>query len=218
VPHARFLKLDVGRRDRLLEAAAEEFAARGYDRASLNKVIAKLGLSKGQFYYYFDNKADLFATVLERTWQRVAPDTELDFSHLDAHTFWPALERMADRSLDAIRTMPWYIGVMRHLIDPPADPAVRRLVARKLDIARRARLSLVRRGQALGCVRRDLPDDLLLAIIFAVRNAVDRWYVDYADAFPVRKREALSRRLFALFRRLLEPEPRVRGTRRDGDA
>jgi hypothetical protein len=50
VARPRFLKFDPERRDRLLEAAAEEFAARGYGAASLNKLIARLGLSKGQFY------------------------------------------------------------------------------------------------------------------------------------------------------------------------
>jgi AcrR family transcriptional regulator len=207
MPRPRFLNLDQARRDRLLEAAAEEFAAHGYDRASLNKIIERLGLSKGLFYYYFDDKADLFSTVLDWAWQRILPDTLLDFSRLDADTFWPALERLADRSRDIVRTMSWWLGLWRHLYHPPADPAIRQIVAEKFHLGRQIQLSLVRRGQELGCVRGDLPSDLLVAVISDFDMAADRWLIDHWDALTLEQRETLPRLLFRVFRRMVEPEP-----------
>ena len=39
-------------RQRILDAAMEEFSRRGYEGASLNTVCAEKGLSKGIIYHY----------------------------------------------------------------------------------------------------------------------------------------------------------------------
>src|SRR5829696_7359310 len=62
----RFQRAPPEKRDALLDAAAKEFAAHGYETASLNRILLAAGLSKGSFYYYFDDKADLAAAVLAR--------------------------------------------------------------------------------------------------------------------------------------------------------
>ena len=65
MPRPRFSKLPVLRQREILERAAQEFAACGYEHASLNHIIDALGLNKGVFYYNFDSKADLFAAVVQ---------------------------------------------------------------------------------------------------------------------------------------------------------
>jgi AcrR family transcriptional regulator len=52
-------------RRELLDAAAAEFAAVGYDAASVERVIARAGLSKGTFYWAFTGKEELFLALLE---------------------------------------------------------------------------------------------------------------------------------------------------------
>ena len=62
----RFSKLDASARRNILETAAVEFAARGYDGASLNHILERADLSKGSFYYYFDdNCSAVILTLLE---------------------------------------------------------------------------------------------------------------------------------------------------------
>jgi AcrR family transcriptional regulator len=205
VARPRFLKLDPERRDRLLEAAAEEFAARGYDTASLNKLIERIGLSKGQFYYYFDDKADLFATVLGWAWDRAIPAGGLDVSRLDTDSFWPALRRLSSESRRTAQSWPWFAGLFRHLVRPPDDPAVRRLLSERIEQARHIQFAIVRRGQELGCIRRDVPDDLLLALMFEFGMAFRRWYLDHWDSLTPDRREHLAAFGFDAIRRMLEP-------------
>jgi AcrR family transcriptional regulator len=56
-------------RDRLLQAAAEEFATRGYAQASSESISRRAGMSKATFYEHFANKEDcmiaLFDTAAE---------------------------------------------------------------------------------------------------------------------------------------------------------
>ena len=56
MPRPRIARLAEDKRTRILEAAAKEFAAAGYENASLNRILEHAGLSKGAAYYYFDDK------------------------------------------------------------------------------------------------------------------------------------------------------------------
>jgi AcrR family transcriptional regulator len=49
----------------LLEAALAEFCAEGYQQASINTILQKAGMSKGQFYYHFGNKEGLYLALIE---------------------------------------------------------------------------------------------------------------------------------------------------------
>lgn len=48
----------------LLEAALTEFAERGYEQASINRILTRAGMSKGQFYYHFKNKEALYFALI----------------------------------------------------------------------------------------------------------------------------------------------------------
>lgn len=54
----------------LFQAALGEFAAAGYDQASINAILEKAGMSKGQFYYHFKNKQSLYFALIEVLIQR----------------------------------------------------------------------------------------------------------------------------------------------------
>src|SRR5271167_332163 len=59
-------------RARLLQAAGEVFAKHGYDRASLEDVVAAAGLTKGAVYSSFASKDELFyALMRERIGERL---------------------------------------------------------------------------------------------------------------------------------------------------
>ena len=49
----------------LLDAAAKLIAERGYRGMTVNEIVARAGLSKGTFYWYFSCKDDVLFAVLE---------------------------------------------------------------------------------------------------------------------------------------------------------
>ena len=65
---SRCEKLDPDRRNRVIAAAAAEFAAKGYEGATLVAITESLGLGKASLYYYVADKADLCKTVVEDAW------------------------------------------------------------------------------------------------------------------------------------------------------
>lgn len=50
---------------RLLDAAAEVIAKRGLDRASLDEMAAKAGLTKGAIYSNFTSKTDVVVALID---------------------------------------------------------------------------------------------------------------------------------------------------------
>ena len=52
-------------RDELFDAALEEFIDKGYEQASINTILKTAGMSKGQFYYHFKTKEDLYLALIE---------------------------------------------------------------------------------------------------------------------------------------------------------
>lgn len=52
-------------RDRLLQAAMEVFAARGYHGTAVDDIVAASSTSKGAFYHYFSSKQDVFLTLMD---------------------------------------------------------------------------------------------------------------------------------------------------------
>ena len=62
----RVIKHPELRREELLDHAQALFLTRGYDKASLNDVIASAGISKGAFYHYFPSKEALLEALASR--------------------------------------------------------------------------------------------------------------------------------------------------------
>jgi AcrR family transcriptional regulator len=68
--------MDVGialspeKRDQILSGAAAVFAADGYEGASMARIAAVAGVSKGTLYNYFDSKAALFTAYINETCER----------------------------------------------------------------------------------------------------------------------------------------------------
>ncbi|EMG35636.1 transcriptional regulator, TetR family [Desulfocurvibacter africanus PCS] len=59
-PSKTFGNLEPAKRERVIEAAVEEFSERGFEAASVNRMVARLGIAKGSIFKYFGSKQALF--------------------------------------------------------------------------------------------------------------------------------------------------------------
>src|SRR6476646_3657793 len=63
-------------RDRLIAAAAKEFAARGFDGAKVDRIAARARVNKAMLYYHFRHKAALYREVLRDVFGAAAEAVE----------------------------------------------------------------------------------------------------------------------------------------------
>lgn len=64
MPTSTFFRLPAEKRERLMDAAWEEFTSSSYSEASINRIIHKAHIPRGSFYQYFRDKEDLFWYLL----------------------------------------------------------------------------------------------------------------------------------------------------------
>lgn len=211
MPRSRFEDLEPERQERLLSAAADEFSERGYESASLNRIIDRSGISKGSLYYYFDDKADLFATAMERaTTMLVQVVGGFTLDELTAETYWSTFERAMVRAAAASEGERRYLKLARTYYKLRGSAGVSGPVGRVYRAVARWVASAITRGQVLGVVRLDLPLPFLVEITMAVGEAVDRWLLQEWDALGTADgREAVLAVHFGAFRRLLAPAERL---------
>jgi AcrR family transcriptional regulator len=206
VPRERFLNLPQAERDALLAIALRQFAARGLDGASLNEILGEAGISKGAYYYYFDDKEDLFATVIEHELDTMLARAPMpSFGAVTRARFWPMVEHQVALWAKLLSTSRPALQVLLHV-----DEAMRRRprFARIMATGYALYRPVITAGQRVGCIRTDLPVDELLQLVEASDAVIDRIFV-------ARSRKSVSPAAFArhvelafdTFRRLLEAAP-----------
>jgi AcrR family transcriptional regulator len=203
MPHPRFDRLPAARRAALLEAAAQEFGTHGFDDASINRILERAGLSKGAAYFYFDDKEDLFVTVVQHYMASLDLGGFLQVAEtVTAEQFWPSIAEIYQLAFVRSHDIPWAFGVWR-----AGSEAWRSARSGALaDFANewmQAALRLFKRGQELGVIRTDLPDDLLMAWVRAVDDAHDRWVLEHWQELDRDALSAAAERMVDGLRRLV---------------
>src|SRR5687768_13561925 len=59
-------------RERIVAAAAHEFAARGFDGAKVDRIARRARVNKAMLYYHFQSKAALYREILRDLFHGVA--------------------------------------------------------------------------------------------------------------------------------------------------
>jgi len=60
-----FKNMEEEKKDRIINAAIDEFANFPYEKASTNNIVKNAGISKGLLFHYFANKQELYEKIIE---------------------------------------------------------------------------------------------------------------------------------------------------------
>jgi AcrR family transcriptional regulator len=163
----------IATRDRVVDAAVELFAERGYDGTSVSQVVERAGLTKGGFYHHFASKEallfEVYGDLISR--QLVAMDAILARKLPPAETLRLLILDLVESTAASARPALVFWRELGRLGDErTADyRAARR---RYHDAVRR----LIRRGQASGAFAPVASADTITFTIFGVINELPLWY------------------------------------------
>lgn len=202
MPRARFERLTPEKREQILRAAGREFAAHGYDGATMQVILNQAEISAGAAYYYFDNKADLFAAVVRYHMDALLGLAMHAPSIHDRDSFWNSFsasievaltQRYDDHKVVAALRRAWMMS--RELRE---HPEISHQFGRNEALLR----NLVALGRQVGAIRTDLPCELLVRCVVALDDAFDDWMA----SMPDKSATAEVTHAIAAFRRFLEPD------------
>lgn len=178
MPRPSWENIELSKRARLLEAAMKEFAAHGYQLASINRILDAAGFSKSSLYHYFDDKLDLAATVFIVC---AEPETKLvELTRPDtAEAFWAELRRSSIERLMKLETKRLEYACLIRLANAMlTEPDLAARVMPMFIPGRMKMMAFFERGVELGALRSDLPLTTQMALIEAVKTAA------YKTTFP----------------------------------
>ena len=159
--------------ERLIAAATELFAAKGFDRVAVQEIVDRAGVTKGAMYHYFGSKDDLlheiYGSVLRMQTERLEKIASGD---------GPVAERLHAAAADVIVTSienfdqaKVYFRSADHL----AEDKRLEVRAERRRYHERFR-ALVEEGQSTGVFREDVPADVAVHHYFGAVHHLGTWY------------------------------------------
>ncbi len=204
MPHPS-LKMKPERRETLFAAATRAFTEHGFEQASLNHIIAEVGMSKSSFYHYFANKTELFEQVLE---QALAPLADIATSFtpetLTHETFWPALLSTTESASTLFVDQPhiFMVGRMFHRNLHEPNGICDNMMQLPLGLLTR----ILEHGKVIGTIRDDLPTSLLIESAMGMGMAIDHWAIEHIEGASLVEINQFQAQVLDMFVRLLAPE------------
>ncbi|HEX5651310.1 MAG TPA: TetR/AcrR family transcriptional regulator [Steroidobacteraceae bacterium] len=129
------LEIQADNRERLLAAAGQVFRRDGYHGASLERIAATAGLTKGAVYSAFESKASLFLELLSRrAAERRGELAAIFTAAVSARDFVSEASRRFARQ--AVGERDWWTAVIEFMAVVGRDPALQRRYAVHHDASR----------------------------------------------------------------------------------
>lgn len=174
--------------DALLEAARAEFAREGFERARIEDVARRAGVSKGAFYLHFRGKQDAFREILQRflgaieEHARARQEAEALFERAGGGRggFAPALDfecRTDAQLLDIL----WRNRQVVAAIDTVGGTEMSRLAANFRRRMRDLVTSRILERQRAGRVRRDVAAEVVADLVVGAYEDFGRHMVEMRE-------------------------------------
>jgi AcrR family transcriptional regulator len=148
-------KAPEANRARIVQAAIDEFAARGFKGASMDAIAARTATTRALINYYFGSKEKLYIAVLEQVYGEIREaEGNLDLDHLAPVE---AIRRIVEFTYTYYLTHEGFVRLVvaenqargRHLRKSKAMRTLNRPIIERLT-------RVIERGQAEGRFRRDV--------------------------------------------------------------
>lgn len=204
MPRPRFFKLEQEKQTNILQAASEEFTEKGFEAASLNRIIAKAGLSKGAMYYYFDDKIDLYITVIRDAHKDIGSVIGSLGPVQNVEQFWSEVALLMERVVHFSSKNSAAIELGKTLINQQLmeHPEIKKLMSEMFEYTS----DVLRIGQQVKAVRDDLPFELLVNLVWSIGEAYDRWFMAHWKNFETAEIENFYEILVRMFQKMMGPE------------
>lgn len=172
MPYKRFHQLNEEKKSLIIETAIDEFLEKSFKVASINQISKRAGLSAGALYYYFEDKEDLFYTVLEHTAGALWGLFEDLNTLFDEYGYWDGIETIVMKRLELTRNQPKYLKLLERVLITTDEVEMKG--QKKLMSGLR---NIFEYGYENGHIRTDMPKEFLFAIHFNLTLTINQWMI-----------------------------------------
>lgn len=116
---AVFDHLTQDKQDKIIGACVEEFVERGFAAASTNRMVEKIGISKGSLFQYFGSKEKLYEFLLEKALRALIDEVNRACLDLPPR-LTDRLRFLAGKAFEIYRKYPDYFRLVLTMTDSDA--------------------------------------------------------------------------------------------------
>jgi AcrR family transcriptional regulator len=191
MPKATFKGLPREKKERVLNAATDLFAERGFHRAEMDEIARRAGISKGSLYNYFKSKDDLFLHICnlgihgfrQSVWREIPSDWDI----------YRQVEELFRREAPLILEHPQNFQIYLNLASSGMKHFADRYTRKGEEFGARRLKALLREGIAQGIVRPDLDVRYTaflihsLSLIFMASLASQHFQIRFKEYLGIRR-------------------------------
>ena len=157
--------------ERLLDAALETFAERGFAAASVEDICSRGGFTRGAFYSSFKTKDELFAALFTRELAREMARVDEQLTGLADEA--DPVTAAVDRCLDAFRSdRTWTLVATEYALHAARSPAAAALLQQHREELHTQVTALIERAAAEAGLRLTVPAGQLARTVVALHDGI----------------------------------------------
>lgn len=166
--------------EKLVEAAIDEFSAHTYYEASLNRILKRASVSKGEFYYHFRSKEELYLYILDLIVEKKKENLS-EVLKKRPNGFFELLEMGIKANIEMFRKYPKLSRMSFQLLKVRDKPIYRKVLTQFEDVSIEFLEKYVRQGVEEGEIRDDIPLEFLIKFLNMVFFHLNELYEDEID-------------------------------------
>ena len=170
MPKDTFHRLKDEKKQRIFQAAVQEFSSHSFSEASLNRIVKAANIPWGSFYQYFHDKDDLFSYLIERIMMEIET---LEQKNLPGCDDCSALAQFANRLASTIElnnAVPEYVQIA--MVNAKETAYSVKKYFGLSDEHKQAVVSLFERDKQRGLIREDVDVIAIIEMVYILSKEV----------------------------------------------
>ena len=164
------------KRQLIEKEAIREFAAFGYDKASINRIVDNCQIAKGSFYQYFEDKKDLFLHLIKRINEKKLEYISPVFQNPEQFDFFTLIRELFISGLKFAANNPEITLMGNWLFKSKDHPIYNEVVSVGLQNAQNVYTDLIKLAISRNEIRDDIDLDFVSYTISAMNVSVVEYY------------------------------------------
>lgn len=175
IPKETFYNLPEEKQQLLEKIAIREFAAFGYDKASINRFVDKCQIAKGSFYQYFEDKKDLFLYLITRISEKKLKFLSPVFQNPGKYDFFTLIRELFMSGIKFAADNPEITLMGNWMFKNKSHPIYNEIVSIGLQNAQNTYTELLK----LAISRKEIRDDIDLNFVSHLISSMNVSAVEY---------------------------------------
>ncbi len=172
MPRSTFNNLPKKRREEIIHACFEEFAQYDYKNASVSRIVKKLGIAKGSFYRYFDNKMEIYQFLLDHA---VALQMEhiQELFEFPSGDFYSLFEKNLAMRIKFDLAFPLQSAFLNNSLQERNNEAFSNMLARSKEMMIELLNPVIENYKKTGALKTDISTDTIVYLIIQIQLGIN---------------------------------------------